>query len=295
MKQPVIDGHHHIWQLRDLPWLQAEVKPRIFGDYRAIQRDYPITEYLADIEGSGVVKSVYVQTNWPADQALDEVRWVQSVSDCYGFPQAIVGYADLSHGNLRELLTEQTRYANVRGVRQQIYWHENPAYRFASNRNLMNDPGLRRGLRTVGEFGLLFELQVFPGQMSDAVALAQAFPEVCFVLIHAGMLESTSREHVEAWRRGMDGLASCANVFVKLSGLNTFMRRHTPGLVSFAVRETVAFFGAYRCLFGSNFPIEKIWASYEDVLDAVRNAIADLTPEQQSAILYDTAANLYRI
>ena len=65
---PIIDAHHHIWRQADLPWLQGPMVPRIFGPYEPIRRDYPIAEYLADIEGSGVEKSVYVQSNWAQGQ-----------------------------------------------------------------------------------------------------------------------------------------------------------------------------------------------------------------------------------
>ena len=74
---PVIDAHHHIWRQADLPWLSGPMLPRIFGPYEPIRRDYPIEEYLADIVGTGVVKSVYVQANWAPERAEDEVAWVQ--------------------------------------------------------------------------------------------------------------------------------------------------------------------------------------------------------------------------
>ena len=60
----IVDAHHHIWHQADLPWLVGPMQPRIFGPYEPIRRDYPIREYLDDLSGNGVVKSVYVQTNW---------------------------------------------------------------------------------------------------------------------------------------------------------------------------------------------------------------------------------------
>ena len=80
---PTIDAHHHIWRLKDLTWLSGPQVPRIFGPYEPICRDYPIEEFRADIDGCDVVKSVYVQTNWPAGQSYDEAKWVQSVIRCH--------------------------------------------------------------------------------------------------------------------------------------------------------------------------------------------------------------------
>ena len=72
----IIDAHHHIWRRADLPWLDGPMQPRIFGPYEAIRRDYPIGEYLADIAGCGVTRSVYVQANWAKDRFEDEVAYV---------------------------------------------------------------------------------------------------------------------------------------------------------------------------------------------------------------------------
>ena len=93
---PTIDAHHHIWRLKDLAWLSGPQVPRIFGPYEAIRRDYPIEEFRADLDGCNVVKSVYVQTNWPAGRSYDEAKWVQSVIDATGWPHANVAHADLA-------------------------------------------------------------------------------------------------------------------------------------------------------------------------------------------------------
>ena len=90
----IVDAHHHIWRRADLPWLDGPMQPRIFGPYEPIRRDYPISEYLADIAGCEVTRSVYVQANWAKDGFEDEVAYVQRAADETGFPQGIVGYAD---------------------------------------------------------------------------------------------------------------------------------------------------------------------------------------------------------
>src|SRR5690606_23020803 len=91
-RMKIIDAHHHIWRQADLPWLLGPSQPRIFGDYEPIKRDYPIEEFLADIAGTGVEKSVYVQANWAPNWAADEAAWVQETADRTGWPHAIVGY-----------------------------------------------------------------------------------------------------------------------------------------------------------------------------------------------------------
>ena len=77
----IVDAHHHIWRQANLPWLTGPMQPRIFGPYEPIRRDYPIPEYLNDLAGNGVVKSVYVQTNWAKERFEDETAWVQRTSE----------------------------------------------------------------------------------------------------------------------------------------------------------------------------------------------------------------------
>ena len=292
---PTIDAHHHIWRLKDLTWLSGPQVPRIFGPYEAIRRDYPIDEFRADLDGCNVVKSVYVQTNWPAGQSYDEAKWVQSVIDATGWPHAIVAHADLADPDCADLIGRLAKLPATRGIRQQLHWHENPQYRFAPHPETMNDPAWRRGFAHLARHGLLFELQVFADQMQDGAALARAFPETTFVLEHAGMLEDMSENGWEKWRAGMSALAGQPNVNVKLSGLGTFVHACRSDVMAPIIRETVAIFGADRCLYGSNFPIEKLWTDYAGLYKTFRDAIAYLDGKRQCAILHDTAARLYRI
>ena len=292
---PAVDGHHHIWRQGDLPWLAGPMQPRIFGPYEPIRRDYPIEEFRADTAGSGVVKSVYVQTNWLPERYEDEAAWVQRTADATGWPHAIVAYADFSADDVRPQLDRLSRYPLVRGARMQLHWHENPQYRFAARRDLAADPTIRRNIGHLADYGLSFDLQVFARQMADAALLAESCPRVVFVLQHAGMLEDLSLAGRSEWRAGMARLAACTNVTSKLSGLGTFLHRNDPAHVADIVRETVSSFGAGRCLFGSNFPIEKLWTSYGALIGAFRAALDSLPAKDQQAVLHDTAMSVYRI
>jgi predicted TIM-barrel fold metal-dependent hydrolase len=292
---PTIDAHHHIWRLNDLPWLSGPQVPRIFGPYKPICRDYTIDEFRSDIAGSDVVKSIYIQTNWPAGQSYDEARWVQSVSDATGWPHANVAHADLSDADAGALIGRLAKLPAIRGIRQQLHWHRNSQYRFAPRPDVMNDKNWRRGLTMLAGHGLLFELQIFASQMADGARLARSFPDTTFVLEHAGMLEDMSPQGWQLWREGMMALAECPNVNVKLSGLGTFVHACREDVMGPIVRESVATFGADRCFYGSNFPIEKLWTDYDTLYRTFRSTIAHLEEREQAAILHDTAARLYRL
>jgi len=289
----IIDAHHHIWRHAQTPWLNGPALPRIFGDYESLRRDYLAQDFIDDVVPQGVVASVYIQVNVGPGDEVAEIEWVASVAREHRFPQASVGYADLSSPQVAGTLDRLQAAGNLRGIRQQLHWHENPAYRFAARPDLMNDAAWRAGLREVESRGLLFELQVFASQMADAAALARDFPGVTFVLLHAGMLEDRTTAGMAAWRSGMAQLAACANVHVKLSGLGTFERACSKALWRPVVEETVALFGARRCLYGSNFPIERMWTTYDRLVGVMDECLAPLDALERQAIFHDNAKRLY--
>jgi len=291
----MIDAHFHIWRQADLPWLMGPMQPRIFGPYEPIRRDYPMEEYLADAAANGITGAVCVQANWGPGRAKDEVRFVAESGRRTGFPVAIVAYADMMAAEVRPALDALAEEPAVRGVRMQLHWHENPLYRFASGPDLARDPVLQRNVARLADYGWSFDLQVFASQMAGAAELAAACPNVTFVLQHAGMLEDLSEPGIAAWRAGMKLLATQPNVVSKLSGLGTFLRRNDPTHIAFVVRETIEAFGAGRCLFGSNFPIEKLWTSYADLLAAHRAPTASFSGDKQAQIFAGTARQTYKL
>jgi predicted TIM-barrel fold metal-dependent hydrolase len=291
----IVDAHFHVWRRADLPWLDGPMQPRIFGAYEGIRRDYPVGEYLDDIAGTGVTRAVYVQANWPPERAEDEAAWIESVAGDSGWPHAHVAYADMTADDVRPALDRLARFPRLRGIRQQFHWHETPAYRFAPHPDLCRDRVVQRNVARLANYGLVFELQVFAGQLAGACALADACPDTTLVLQHAGMLEDASDEGRAAWRDAMADLAERPNVTAKLSGFGTFIHRCDPAHIAWLIEETVALFAADRCLWGSNFPIEKLWTDYATLLAAHRDAAAGLSAAQRSAIFNDTACRVYRL
>lgn len=291
----MIDAHHHIWRQADLPWLMGPEQSRIFGPYAPIMRDYGTREFLADIAGTGITKSVYVQANWAAERFEDEVAWVQDEADQHGTISGIVGYADFTQDDVHPQLGLLKKYPLMRGIRQQFHWHANPLYKFAQDPDLCRNPNVQRNVAVLGEYGWSFDLQVFAGQMEGAAELARACPDVTFILQHAGMKEDTTPAGHATWADGMKRLAQCPNVVSKLSAFGTFIHRNDPAFIKEMVTDAVAIFGANRCLYGSNYPIEKLWTSYTALFHAFQDAAKDMTTADRNAIFNDTAARVYRL
>jgi predicted TIM-barrel fold metal-dependent hydrolase len=289
-----VDAHHHIWWLDRTPWLAGPQVPRIFGDYDGIRRDYPAAEFDADAAAGSVTASVYVQINVAPADAVHEVQWVADAADDSALLNAVVSFADLADDRLAGILDRQAESGPLRGVRQQLHWHRDPVYRFASAPDLMLDPRWQRGLRLLGERGLLFEAQVFPSQLADLTRAVDAAPDVPIVLLHAGMPEDTTPDGWRLWESGLTELARRPNVHTKLSGLGTFARRCDVEVYRPVIGRTVEIFGPDRCMFGSNFPIEKLWTSYAHLVEVFDSCVADYSDAERDDILTNVATRLYR-
>jgi predicted TIM-barrel fold metal-dependent hydrolase len=292
---PIVDAHHHIWRRADLPWLDGPMQPRIFGPYEGIRRNYPIQEFLDDLKETGVAQSVYVQANWAKDRFEDEVAWCQQAADETGFPHGIVGYADFLAPDVRPQLDRLTKYPNMRGLRMQLQWHQNPQYQFAAKPDLARDPTLQKNVAHLADYDWSFDLQVFAGQMEGATELAASAPKVIFILQHAGMPEDLSADGMAHWRAAMQRLAAQPNVMCKLSALGTFIHRNDPDHITAIVGEAIEIFTPSRCLFGSNFPVEKLWTNYADIIAAYRRALEPLGEATARAALHDNAKRIYRL
>ncbi len=178
----------------------------------------------------------------------------------------------------------------MRGIRQQFHWHENPTYRFAPVPDLCRDPVVQKNVARLADYGLVFDLQVFDDQMAGASELAEACPYVTFVLQHAGMLEDLSEAGGEQWREGMEAAGGCVpqRGVQAVSGFGTFIHRNrSPSSSRRLTTETVAMFGADRCLWGSNFPIEKLWTGYAAVRSVSRAAAGGLS-ERKNRMRFST-------
>ncbi len=291
----MIDAHHHIWKQNDLPWLLGPEQPRIFGEYSSIRCDYLIEDYLDDIRETGITQSVYVQANWSPKLYENEVAWVQSIASEHGWPHAIVGYADFTKGDVRHQLDQLADYPLMRGIRQQLHWHKNPQYRFATRPDLAADKTVQQNVAQLADYGWCFDLQVFVEQFGHARNLIEKCPDVIFILEHAGMLEDRSSTGKEKWLDGIEKLAEYENVMTKLSAFGTFLHRNDAEFIQEMIEKTVEVFGADRCMFGSNFPIEKIWTDFGTLFQSFQSATTNFSESDRYSIFRGTAKNIYKI
>lgn len=300
MTLPIIDAHHHIWDLKRNrhPWLQEESPiPFRYGDYRALRRDYLPADYRRDAARQNVVATVYMEAEHDPADPLRETRWVHEVAAAEGLPQAMAGAAFLDRADAAEVVRAQAAMPLVRSLRHkpkgvarpQDY---DPAHRIPGS---LRCPAWRAGYRHLAESGLHFELQTPWWHLPDALELACDFPGTLVVLNHLGLPADRSAAGLGGWREAMARLAEAPNVRVKLSGCCVPGRRWTPELQAPVVLDAVRLFGPERCMVASNFPVDGLLASFDDIMDGTRAMLAALPEADQRRILAGTAAETYRI
>ncbi len=296
---PIVDSHHHtIWDCEtNYPWMNAPMRPMIFGDdWSGMKQPYSIEEFKSDSASHNVVQSVHVQANFDMSRPADETNGLQGFADQHGFPHGIVAYADLTDSDVEKTLTAHLQYANTRGIRQQVYWHQDNEYwRFVDQPEFGLSNAFRRGLSVLAEHDLTFDWQGFDTQFSELAELAKAHSGVRFCLVHAGMLTGLETSTVDQWTEALRQLVSRENVFIKVSGLNTFARHLDEALMTHVTDTVIDMFGVDRCFYGSNYPVERMWTPLDDYTSAQKRAMAKRSDAENAKFFHDTAKAFYGI
>ena len=293
---PIIDPHFHLWDLETnyYPWLSDGVKPSAFGDYTAINKTYLIGDFLADAQGQNLVKAVHLDVGYDPRDPAGETRWLQGVADKTGFPHGIVGYADFRKPDVGDLLDEHLQYANFRGIRQSMNFHPDPAKTYLPEPFVSRTPEWRRGFRELARRGLSYDLQLYFWQIDEFIDLARDFPDTQIILNHTGM--QVDGPHLfDGWRKAMTRLAECPNVACKISGLGMGDWTWTTDSIRPYVLAAIEAFGVDRCMFASNFPVDKLFSTYGAIFDAFKAITADFSHAERLALFHDNAARIYRL
>lgn len=297
---PVIDAHHHLWQLAGgpltYPWLQ-DPEPHDFflGDYGSLKRDYLPPDYRRDADGHAVVKTVHVEAECSRDQQVAETQWLTRMNALHGLPNAIVAHAWFHTADAGDILAQQKSFALVRGIRSKPVTGRRPGESVAGAPGSMQDPDWLAGLRLLRTFGLSWDLRVPTWHLEEAAAVARANPDIAVVLNHTGFPWDRSEAGLALWRRGMRALAACEQVCCKLSCLCLQEGAWDYEDNRRIVLEAIEIFGIERCMFASNFPVDGLRVSYGRMFQDFKRMTAELSASDRRRLFHDNAARFYRI
>ena len=319
---PICDPHHHFWDRRQ--------QPGVYENYYLLDE---LLQDMGG--GHNIVSTVFIECramykkNGPKElQPVGETEFVQgmaaqSASGLYG-PTAvaagIVGFADLTLGkNVAPVLEAQLAASptRFRGIRNSTGWHENPRIHKSpinSPQYQLSDPKFREGFACLQNYNLSFDAWLYHTQLKELADLAHTFPDIPVIINHVGgplgigPYAGKRAEVFEDWKHSIELLADCPNVVMKLGGLSMpicgfgWHKQSIPPSSSELAEAMAPYylfcieqFGVNRCMFESNFPVDKISCSYTVLWNAFKRITQDFSPEDRSRLFHDTAVKTYRI
>lgn len=297
----IVDAHHHLWDLSNkdtkYSWLMVTEGEAFFGDYAAIRKNYLLDDYIEDTKNQNIIKSVHVQAEHDDDKPVNETAWLQSLADTHSskLPNAIVAFADFSKNNVSEILDAHQEYKNTRGIRQILsYNKDEPKYSHATEDFMKNSTWVEN-FKYIRNRNLSFDIQIYKHQMEDAVNLANKYNDVLFILNHTGEPCYQSKEYIESWEQNMKKLAKCENVVAKISGLGMFDPNWTIDSTRIFVEKTIQIFGIERCMFASNFPVDKIFNSFDTYWNSFKEITKNYSENDKKLLFSSNAEKYYRI
>ncbi len=312
---PIVDAHHHLWERPEGRYLFLDYLEDIRTGHN-IQASFFMecgTMYrkdgAADLRCVGEVEFAAGNSAMGASGAFGDCRV------CH----AIIGFGDLLLGErLEPVLDAQVAASGgrMRGVRQIAAWHEDPTARgslASPPPHMLLDADFRRGMAVVERAGLTFDTFAYHTQLGEVADLANAFPGTPIIVNHAGGAIGVGpyadrRDDVfPAWKAGMLEIAQCSNTYVKLGGLGMRVFGHgfgdmprPPSSEELAtawrpyIETCIEAFGPERCMFESNFPVDKGSCSYRVLWNAFKRICSGASPEEKSALFFNTAQRVYR-
>ena len=274
----IIDSHQHFWQVGrfDYPWMTNDVE--------VLYRDYLPPTLEPILERNGVAKTVLVQ----ASDSMAESRWLLSLADAYPFIAGVVGWVDLEGPEVQQQLDELTTHQKFKGVRHLV--------ESESADNWLAQPAVLRGLQQLASSGTSYDLLVHTRHLKHVRTVAETCPNLSLVIDHAAKPPIALGE-IKEWAQELRPVAVYKNIHCKLSGLVTeanYNGWQVDDLRPF-VECVLDLFGAERLMFGSDYPVCLVAASYDRVLESLQEILKDLNAEEQKQIFAGNASKFYRL
>jgi predicted TIM-barrel fold metal-dependent hydrolase len=285
---PFIDTHFHLHDLKRpelrYAWLERDAVHGFLGNIDALKaQHYWIDDYFAEIRFANVAKAIHVQAALGTIDPVNETKWLQAFADMTGYPQGIVAECHLANQDAEAVLERHMGYANMRGIRD-----------FGRGRYLV-DPAWRAGFKFLERHNLVSCIDTRIQFFDDLLDLAGAFPNILICIDHCAIPEARDDAYFKGWSTAMGELARAPNVVMKISGLGMMDRLWTVASLRPWVLGSIEAFGVDRVVFGSNWPVDRMFSAYPDLINAYATIISGFTKDEQTAMFSRNAERLFRI
>lgn len=294
-RDPIIDTHVHFWNMRNPDpglawvWLDKDADHPIIGNIDAIKMlAFDINALWAEARFADVSGFVHVQAAIGSDDPVKETQWLTRMRESSPVPFTIVADEVLAGDDAVGQLERHAESPYFVGIRD-----------FRSEPMLAADeviPAFEASLRLMAERGWVFDLDCEWMNMAAARALAERHPNLQIVLQHIGFPRSRDDEYFANWSAAMRDLAQAPNVTCKVSGLGMTDPLFTAESLRRWIDTPLEVFGPDRCVLGSNWPVDRLYSSYDVIMDIYRDRLSELfSVEDQRKVLSENAARIYRL
>lgn len=287
-RRAFVDTHVHFNDMAhpELRWTWLEAgagHPLISNPEGYKHLRYTAQEFAGEVRFSHVTKVVHVQAAIGTRDPVTETRWLTQMAADTGWPDAIIGEVALAHAGVERNLARQAEFPLLRGVRD------------LSGAAQADDAAFQRGYARLGDHGLIVALAPTWQQMAAVARLAARHPETLLVLEHTGMPLQRDTAYFASWQTALADIARLDNVVMKISGLGMSEPRWTMESIRPWVQGALEAFGTDRCVFGTNWPVDRLSSSYTDLVDAYAGLIEDLGEAEQTALFSGNAERWFGI
>lgn len=294
-RDPIIDTHVHFWNMRDPDpglawvWLAKDADHPVLGNIDAIKMlAYDIDSLWAEARFAEVRGFVHVQAAIGSDDPVTETAWLTRMREASAIPFTIVADAELGSDDAMRQLDGHCESPYFVGIRD---FRSEPM--LAAGEVI---PQFEQSLTVMAERNLVFDLDCEWPNMAAARDLALRHPDLTVVLQHIGFPRRRDDEYFANWVGGIRTLAEAPNVTCKISGLAMTDPRFSAASLQRWIDTPIDVFGPDRCVLGSNWPVDRLFSSYDVIMDIYRARLADLlSPEDQRKVLSENAAGIYRL
>jgi predicted TIM-barrel fold metal-dependent hydrolase len=295
---PIIDAHHHFWDLarKAHPWLRDEpMIPFRYGDYSAIRRDFLPADYRALAHGHNVVSTVTMEGEWDEGDLVAESRWITGLAQETGLPAAHVSRTILHEDGAADELARHAAYPIVRGIRHKPTYAPGPGLVERGTPGGLSDPRWLRGYAALAPSKLHFELQAPWWHVDEMLDLIAAYPDTPIVINHAFMPVDRSADGLKGWRAAIKRAASAPQASMKISGIGIKGQPWRLEDQRPIIDGLIDAFGIGRCMFASNFPVDSLVGSFDAIYAGFKEGTADLTRADRIKLFHDNAIRIYRL
>ena len=293
-EQIIIDTHHHLWDptSNKYDWLTAK-------GHEVFNNVYLVDSLDNDIGNLKVIKSVHVQAEININESIYETKWLQKISDKHNknFPNAIIGFVDFLKSDVEEKIEKHLTFGNFRGIRQILNFDANNTEISHAKVDYLKEDQWINNFSKMQKYNLFFDLSILWTQTDDALKLINKYKNVQFIINHTLSPFNINEKSFGEWIKNIKLMSASENVAIKLSGFGEFNPAWIESSIRPLILSSIEEFGVDRCMFGTNFPVDKYLSSakYEDYWKSYYSIVKDLSINEKDKLFYLNAEKYYKI